>query len=145
MITLRQALDEYLSMRRSRGYRLHWEEIRLAKFIVFLDEKGASHVTTALALEWALQSAPALGEPAKRMTAIRGFARYLQALDEQNEVPPHDLLPNRLRRRRPYLLSDKQVVSLLDAALSRRSFERPKGKYYCLFTANLFSVGTSRV
>src|SRR5437016_4025707 len=98
MITLRQTLDQYLSMRRSLGYRLQREGIRLAKFIAFLEEKGASHVTTALALDWVLQSAPALGEPAKRMTMIRGFARYLKALDERNEVPPRDLVPNRLRR-----------------------------------------------
>jgi len=133
MITLRQALDEYLSMRRSLGYRLNSEGIRLAKFIKFLDEKGTSYVTTALALEWALQSAPARREPTNRMAIVRGFARYLNALDDRNEVPPRHLLPNRARRVRPYLLSDRQLVSLLDAALSRRSFERPKGKYHCLF------------
>jgi len=133
MITLRQALNEYLSMRRSLAYRYQYEGIRLAKFIVFLEEKRASHVTTALALKWALQSLPALGEPAKRMTIVRGFARYLKALDERNEIPPRDLVPNGLRRVRPYLLSNEQVRSLLDAALSRSSFERPKGKYYCLF------------
>jgi integrase/recombinase XerD len=34
---------------------------------------------------------------------------------------------------RPYLLNDAQLASFLDAALSRRSWERPQGKYYCLF------------
>jgi integrase/recombinase XerD len=133
MTPLRQAFEEYLTMRRSLGYRYQHAEIRLDKFVAFLEKKRASHVTTALALEWSLQSAPALAEPANRMTIIRGFARYLSALDDRNEIPPRDLMPKKLRRVRPYLLSSEQVTSLLNAARSRRSSERPKGKYYCLF------------
>jgi len=67
------------------------------------------------------------------MTIIRGFARHLSALDDRTEIPPRDLVPNKSRRVRPYLLSNEQVARLLNAALSRRSWERPKGKYYCLF------------
>jgi hypothetical protein len=49
MITLRQTLDEYLSIRRSLGYRYRHEGVRLAKFVAFLEENGKSHVTTAIA------------------------------------------------------------------------------------------------
>jgi hypothetical protein len=33
------------------------------------------------------------------MKMVRGFARYLKALDDRNELPPSDLVPNRLQRK----------------------------------------------
>lgn len=143
MKTLRQELAVYLETRRSLGYRLHREGIRLVKFTEFMDEKRASHVTTPLALEWALKSLPALGEPAKRLIMVRGFATYLHALDERNEIPPQGLVPNKLRRVRPYLYSSEEIASLLDAAWSRSPYEQPIGTYYCLF--GLLAVAGLRV
>lgn len=133
MMPLRQAFNDYLAMRRSLGYRLSAEGVRLAKFVDFLKENRASYITTALAVEWALQSSPALGEPAKRLTMVRGFAKYLRALDAQNEIPARELIPNRLRRVRPYLYSNEEVVTLLEAARRRSRCEMPQGTYYCLF------------
>lgn len=130
---LRQALNDYLAMRRSLGYRLQAEGVRLAKFVDFTEEKKASYVTTTLAVKWALQSSPALGEPAKRLTMVRGLAKYLRALDARNEIPARELIPNRLQRVRPYLYSNEEVLNLLEAARCRSRYEMPQGTYYCLF------------
>ena len=133
MTSLRQALKDYLATRRALGYQLRPEGVRLVKFVSFMEERRASYVTTALAVEWAAQSAPALAEPSRRLCMVRCFAKYMRALDERNEVPPSDLIPNGFRRIRPYLYTDEQVQGILDAAMNRSPFESPKGKYYCFF------------
>jgi integrase len=131
-MALRQALNDYLALRRSLGYRLHAEGLRLRNFVEFIEKKGATYITTALAVEWALQSLPARAEPAKRLTMVRGLAKYVRALDVRNEIPPSELIPKRLRRVRPYLYSNDEVVKLLEAARSRSRYEVPQGTYYCL-------------
>lgn len=132
-MVLRQALNDYLAMRRSLGYRLRAEDVRLVKFVDFIEEKRVAYITTALAVEWALQSLPALYEPANRLTMVRGLAKYLQALDARNEIPARELIPKRLRRVRPYLYSKEEVAKLLEAARCRSRCEMPQGTYYCLF------------
>lgn len=57
-----------------------------------------------------------------RLTVVRGFARYLHALDERHEVPPADLLPARWHRPTPYLYSEADLGRLLGAA---RALPRP--------------------
>ena len=54
MKALRQALNEYLALRRSLGYKLHAECVRLPKFLSFLESKNAGYVSAATALEWAI-------------------------------------------------------------------------------------------
>lgn len=53
MNTLRQELANYLSLRRSLGYRLQRTEKLLNQFLDYLDQNDASRVTSELALEWA--------------------------------------------------------------------------------------------
>jgi len=50
MTPLEQAIQDYLALRRSLGFKLREAGICLAKFAAFLDARGASHITTALAL-----------------------------------------------------------------------------------------------
>jgi integrase len=53
---------------------------------------------------------------AYRLSAVRGFAIYLHALDPTHEVPAPDLLPQRPRRASPYLYSDAEIAALIAAA-----------------------------
>jgi integrase/recombinase XerD len=74
-------------------------------------------VTVEAALAWA--TAPRDASPtwwAKRLTVVRGFARYLQSLDVTTEVPPPNLLANRPSRTTPYLYAQAEVVALMEAA-----------------------------
>jgi hypothetical protein len=53
-----------------------------ASFVAFAEHAGAGTITTELALSWATQ--PQQASPiwlAHRLSAVRGFARYLHALD----------------------------------------------------------------
>ena len=114
---LRQELADYLALRRALGYRLARPEKLLNQFLDYLTHHGASRITVATALDWA--RLPANGTSnwwAYRLSAVRGFATYLHALDPMHEVPAPDLLPQRPRRASPYLYSDAEIAALIAAA-----------------------------
>ncbi|WP_321859215.1 tyrosine-type recombinase/integrase [Paraburkholderia tropica] len=118
MNTLRDALPEYLQLRRSLGFKLEDAGLQLPRFVAFVEQHGSTHITTALALAWAQQPPSVLpAEWARRLGYVRGFARYRIATDALTEVPPPGLLPHRSTRARPYLYSDEEVEQLLAAAL----------------------------
>jgi integrase/recombinase XerD len=102
MTGIRQAIGDYLAVRRALGYKLEDHGWLLADFASFLEAAGAATVTTRLALEWATLPQDALPSWwAARLRVVRGFARHLQALDPATEVPPAGLLAGRNRRAVP--------------------------------------------
>lgn len=121
MNPLRQALADYLSLRRSLGYALQRAEKLLNQFLDYLEESGASVITADLALAWA--RLPQDGSPlwwAHRLTVVRGFAGYLHVLDEAHEVPATDVLPWKSHRANPYLYTDAEIAALIRAATMLR-------------------------
>lgn len=118
MNTLREAVPEYLQIRRSLGYKLADAGLQLPRFVAFVEEHNSAHITTVLALAWAQQS-PSVqpAEWARRLGYVRGFARHRRATDALTEVPPRGLLPHRSTRARPHLYSDAEIEQLLAAAL----------------------------
>ena len=53
MRSLRQAIGDYLALRRSLGFKLREYGKCLREFASFLRKNGSSHVTNKLALEYA--------------------------------------------------------------------------------------------
>jgi integrase len=107
-------------MRRALGYKLEDAGRLLTQFVDHLDGLGAEHVTLEHALAWAM--APVGADRywySRRLSAVRGFARYLHPLDPAHEIPPVDVLPQRSRRVTPYLYSDDDVAALLSTAATR--------------------------
>jgi integrase len=122
---LRQALDDYLTLRRALGYQLIRSEKLLNQFLDFLERDDAAAVTAARALSWARLPADAsVHWWAQRLSVVRGFATYLCALDPHTEIPPPDLLPSRPTRANPYLYSDGDIAALLAATTSLRMPQR---------------------
>ncbi len=118
MKPLRQAIQDYLALRRSLGFKLRDAGVWLAKFGDFLEARGATCVTTQLVLEWAQQDPTVLPSTcAQRLGYVRGFARHQVAADPRTEIPPLGLLPFRPRRARPFLYSQEQIERLLSCAL----------------------------
>jgi len=118
MNTLRQAVQEYLSMRRSLGFKLQETATALLDFATFMEKQRASYITLPLALAWAKQ--PSGLQPtgwARRLSYVRMFARHHSATDPRTQVPPAGLLPYRPKRAQPYLYSDQEIQDLLRAAL----------------------------
>jgi integrase/recombinase XerD len=144
MNTLRQAVREYLSMRRALGFKLQKAGDGLLDFATFMEQQRASYITLRLALAWAKQRADGHHDAwaAQRLSWVRLFARYRSATDPRSQIPPTGLLPYRPKRARPYLYSDKEIQQLLRATLNRplspHCYDRGRCAflrrvYYCLF------------
>jgi len=148
MTTLRQAVLEYLCMRRDLGFKLQDAGKGLLDFVRFMERRRAPYITQSLALAWALQ--PSHTQPAhwaQRLSFVRGFAQYRSATDPRTQIPAKGLLPFRPKRARPYLYSDSEIRGLLSAALAL-PFHYERGKlrpwiYHCLL--GLLSVAGLRV
>jgi integrase/recombinase XerD len=122
MSRIRQAVEQYLRVRRALGYKLLVEGRMLARFAAFLDERGQDYVTTSAALEWATAPAGAAMQWwAARMSVVRGFARFQVGFDERTEIPPTGLLARTgTQRTMPYLYSEQEIAALLAAARQMR-------------------------
>jgi integrase len=115
--SLRQALEDYLRMRRALGYKLERPGRQLGQFVTYLEETGAQTVTIENAVAWATQ--PAEADPSywsERLSLVRQFARHLQTIDPACEVPPARLLPYGSRRAIPYPYSREEIAALMRVA-----------------------------
>lgn len=113
-MNLEQALNDYLRIRHSLGFRLQQQGSALGNFVAFLRAQGASFITTELALRWATQ--PAKVDPAQwawRLARVRRFAIWYGATEPRTEIPPAGLLPHRRRRKPPHIYSDEEIERLL--------------------------------
>lgn len=138
MNTFREAVQDYLDLRRGLGFKLQEAAKALTDFVAFLEQHRADYITQALALAWAQR--PSRARPAywaSRLCIVRGFARYRSAADPRTQIPPYGLLPFHPKRARPFFYSDGQIHALLCAAF-RMECPHERGKlrswvYYCLF------------
>ena len=121
MSALSQAVHDYLAMRRALGYKLTNHGRVLPQFVEFLEQRDASLITTALALQFATQPTQASAVwRHTRLAIVRGFAIYLRAFDARHEVPAANLLPATYRRAIPYLYSEAEIDALMRAARGLR-------------------------
>jgi len=117
MSPLQAALRDYLRVRRQLGFELERDGRLLEEFVSFLEQAGATRISTELALAWA--KLPQDAHPHRwrqRLGMVRRFARYLASIDPASEVPSPDLLPARQPRVTPYIYSEQEVCALMDAA-----------------------------
>ncbi|WP_330350944.1 tyrosine-type recombinase/integrase [Streptomyces sp. NBC_00582] len=75
-------------------------------------------MTVAAALEWMKSREPEVVTTVspRRITAVRGFARYLSGIDRATEVPPLGLVPYNRRRGQIFLYSDADIAAIMAAA-----------------------------
>src|ERR1700737_2553575 len=109
MNPLRDALADYLGLRRSLGYGLRRAEKLLNQFLDYLEEHGASTITTDLAVAWARlpqDASPSMvGASAHRRAGVRRVSarprRGARGAGHRRvavEIPPRQ--PVSLHRRR---------------------------------------------
>jgi integrase len=143
MSSLQQSLADYLRIRRALGFKLERAEKLLGQYLAHLDALGEDRVTVQNALRWARLPAAGSGSWwAFRLSAVRGFATYLHALDPVYEVPPPDVLARRPRRAVPYLYSEQEIAALM-AATSRLRGQLRQATYRTLI--GLLAVTGMRV
>ena len=118
MSAFRVALSDYLRLRRSLGHKLDDAGRQLSRFVAYLDDLGAETVTLEAVKGFVLDPDldPATSVPLRRLTAVRGFARYLAGIDPRTEIPPVGLTSYRARRRNPYVFSDEEVAAVMCCA-----------------------------
>ena len=118
MSPLEQDLADYLQLRHSLGHEVREAGWLLPSFVAHLQEHALRTVTVEAALAWTLE--PPTGKGAsvapRRMTAARGFARYLSGIDPTTEVPPMGLIPNWQRWRRPFIYTPTDIDAILSQA-----------------------------
>ena len=114
---LTAALDSYLAIRRTLGFRLRDSETILRDFVAFACAKEDTHISTRTVFEWIRN---ANGSPLRnciRLRTVVRFARYLHAEDKRHELPPeHAFGRHRPQRRPPFLFTPGNVAALVRAA-----------------------------
>ena len=118
MTGLGGAVEDYLRVRRALGFKLVEEARLLRSFVAYMDGLNADTLTVDHALRWATLPASVMAvQRAKRLRAVRGFARYLKTIDPATELLATDLLPTGGRSRpTPYIYTNAEIVALMAAA-----------------------------
>ncbi len=108
------------------GYKLERVELLLGQFIAHLAETDTpDRFTIDDTISWATLPGGSGWWHSQRLSAVRGFATYLHAIDPTVPVPPADLLPGAAQRAVPYLYSNQDIFRLIDAtAVLRQPFRQ---------------------
>ena len=117
MTALGGYVDRYVVLRRALGYQPDNDAQLLAAFVRYLDGNGQTTLTVAAALAWADQ-ATADQQTARRLQAVRGFARYLTGFEPDTQVPPAGLIAAADVRRTPHIFTEEQTSALINTASS---------------------------
>jgi integrase/recombinase XerD len=80
-------VTRYLALRRAVGFQLRDYDDLLAGFARFADARGEATVRADTALAWASEGSTD-GARVRRLSTVRGLARYVTAFDPATEIPP---------------------------------------------------------
>lgn len=142
MGSIREALVQYLALRRALGTQLLEPGVALDHFVDFLEDEEAEFITTQLALRWAQQPTHVQRATwARRLTTVRGFATWLSTSDPRTEIPPPRLLASRHRRPTPYIFTDVETVHLMTEAMRLTSSTGLRPMIYETLIGLLASTG----
>jgi site-specific recombinase XerD len=107
-----------------------------------LEREGAEFITIDLALRWAMESK--LVERAtwgRRLSQVRGFAKWLNATDIRNEIPPKRLLDARRRRNAPHIYTILEIDLLMAQAARLHSRTGIRALTYSTLIGLLVATG----
>jgi integrase/recombinase XerD len=119
MNTLRANVTDYLATRRAMGFKVDGLSKLLLSFVAFCEARGATRVQNDLAVQWATARIKVPVSDAlfaRRMDAVRVFARYQHALDPATQIPADAIGSRRYRPKEPNMFSEKEILALLAAA-----------------------------
>src|ERR1700740_5307 len=103
MITLRDALPQYVAYRRALGTKLHEPAKTLADFVNFMERQRAAFITTDLALGWAMKpqglQRAKLRAGGQHCAGVRSLAQFHRWPDRSAASTPACGADNGLSRR----------------------------------------------
>ncbi|MFV0372587.1 tyrosine-type recombinase/integrase [Microbacterium sp.] len=126
MITLREHLEQYLTLRRALGFQLNDIERQVGLFLRWLeDRRQTTTFTIDDAVTWARLNPDA--HPswwATRLSLVRRFAAHLNANGIDVPIIPDGLLAAKKPRAVPYIYSQDDIDALLAACSETFADER---------------------
>jgi len=142
MITLRDALPQYVALRRALGTKLQEPSRTLGDFVNFMERERAVSITSELALRWAMKPQGVQRATwGRRLSMVRRFAAWLSTIDSRTEVPPRRLLAGRPRRKPPHIYSSREMEQLMAEAARLPSFSGLRPITYKTLIGLLASTG----
>lgn len=142
MSAIRDSLVQYVAVRRALGSKFYEPALALDHFVDLLEREGTEFITIDLALRWAME--PKLAQRAtwgRRLSQVRGFARWLNAADIRNEIPPKRLLDVRRRRNPPHIYTDREIDQLMAQAAQLQSRTGMRALTYSTLIGLLVATG----
>lgn len=142
MTAIRDSLAQYVAVRRALGASFYEPALALGHFVDLLEHEGVEFITTDLALRWA--TTPVSVERAtwgRRLSAVRGFARWMNTVDSRNQIPPVGLLSARRRRNAPHIYTEQEINLLMIQAAQLRSRSGMRALTYSTLIGLLVATG----
>ncbi|WP_260858970.1 tyrosine-type recombinase/integrase [Paraburkholderia sp. BCC1885] len=142
MTAIRDSLAQYVAARRALGASFYERALALGHFVDLLEHEGAEFISTDLALRWA--TTPVSVERAtwgRRLSQVRGFARWMNTVDSRNQIPPARLLSARRRRNAPHIYTEQEINLLMIQAAQLRSRTGMRALTYSTLIGLLVATG----
>ena len=116
-MTLQAHVDRYVALKRHLGYKFVNNERILRSWAAWAMTRGDDLIVADTMLGWAgdASSSAAAG---KRLSVGRRFAVWLQAEDPATRFRPACAWTDHAAQAGPYLLTDAEIDTLMEAALS---------------------------
>lgn len=142
MSAIRDSLVQYVAVRRALGASFYEPALALNHFVDLLEREEAEFITTDLALRWAMASRSVERATwGRRLSQVRGFAKWMIAIDSRNEVPPARLLSARRRRNPPHIYTNQQICQLMAHAAQLHSRTGMRAATYSTLIGLLVATG----
>ncbi len=142
MRSIRDALTQYITVRRALGTLYREPAVTLGYFVESLEQEGADYITTNLALRWACKPEGVQRATwARRLSMVRRFAAWLSAFDPRTEIPPKRILNARHRRKKPYIFTDEDIKRLMAEAALLPSTKGLRALTHVMLIGLLVSTG----
>jgi len=118
-LSMQDKAREYIAYKRSLGYKYGKESYMLMSFAEYADHHAPGKpLTINLALRWSTKpQTENKTYHAKRLSALRTFARYLIVNEPETEIPPCGILGPSHSRVEPYIYTQNEIAMLMGEAL----------------------------
>lgn len=134
------AIETYLSVRRTAGYSLSNTEYLLRSFASFAAGCRETHIRIATAINWASKTA-SIAQRHARYETVRLFAEYIHLEDSQHELLPANYFGYRKTRRVPHIYSPREIQILIITASQIKPLHSLTPHTYVALISLLASTG----
>jgi integrase/recombinase XerD len=134
------AIETYLSVRRTAGYSLSNMEYLLRSFASFAADCRETHIRIATAINWASKTT-LVAQRHARYETVRLFAEYIHLEDSQHELLPANYFGYRKTRRVPHIYSPREIQLLVLTASKLEPLDSLTPHTYVTLISLLASTG----